>query len=111
MKILALVDCVQSYGRNVLAGVARFANARGGWRLVLDHANQSGQRLPRSTDGLAGIIAYAFHRRLVAQLRGCGVPAVNTSSAASDVGMPAVLPDDRAIGALAADDLVARGYR
>ncbi|MEM1012013.1 MAG: substrate-binding domain-containing protein [Planctomycetota bacterium] len=111
MRVLALVDCVQSYGRGVLAGMARYANAHGGWTISLDHHNQSRQRLPALRRGTSAVIAYALRPGLIDALRSTGLPTVNTSSGAADPGMPAVVPDDRAIGRLAADDFIARGYR
>ncbi|MEM6332868.1 MAG: substrate-binding domain-containing protein [Planctomycetota bacterium] len=111
MRVLTLIDCVQSYGRGVLAGMARYGNAQGGWTLLLHHASQSVQRMPVVDDDVRGVIAYAFRPGLIKSLHQCGLPAVNTSSVAADAGMPAVLPDDAAIGRLAADDLVGRGYR
>lgn len=111
MRIVTLIDCVQAYGRGVLAGIARYGNAQGGWTLELHHSEQSLQRMPKLGPDARGVIAYAFRPGLIDALRKCGLPAVNTSPVAADAGMPAVLPDDRAIGRMAADDLAGRGYR
>ncbi|MEM6394146.1 MAG: XylR family transcriptional regulator [Planctomycetota bacterium] len=111
MLIQTLIDCVQSYGRGVLEGVARYGNAQGGWTLWLNHELQSRQRMPKIGREVDGLIAYAFRSGLVADLQASGVPVVNTSAIAEDPGIPAVLPDDEAIGRLAAEDLVGRGHR
>ncbi len=109
---MTLMNCVQDYGRRALEGVARYGNAQhGGWTLSLHHREQVRQALPRLDPAVRGIIAHAHAPRLIAQLADCGVPAVNTSAVADRPGLVSVVPDDPAIGRMAADYLMGRGYR
>lgn len=112
-QIITLMNCVQDYGRRALEGIARYANAHhpGQWRLALMHIEQVQQKMPRLTPDVAGIIAHAYAPRLIEQLAACGVPVVNTSGVAPSPTLPGVLPDNAAIGRMAAEDLTGRGHR
>ncbi|MEM6460226.1 MAG: substrate-binding domain-containing protein [Planctomycetota bacterium] len=111
MMILALLNCVHDYGRRALEGIARYGHAHGTWTLSLHHEEQVRQVLPRLDPRVRGIVAHAYGKKLLAVLRGCGLPTVNTSAVAAGVNLPSVLTDNRAIGAMAADYFVTRGHR
>ncbi|MEM6332059.1 MAG: substrate-binding domain-containing protein [Planctomycetota bacterium] len=111
MTILTLMNCVHDYGRRALEGIARYGNAHGGWTLSLNHEEQVRQAMPKMEPSVRGIVAHAYSKKLLTALTSCGVPVVNTSSVAADVHLPCVLTDNDAIGTMAAEYMISRGFR
>lgn len=111
MHIVTLMNCVHDYGRRSLEGIARFGQTRGGWTLELHHIEHVHQRLPRLDAKSRGIIAHAHSPKLLDALSRCGLPVVNTSSVAPDLSNIAVLPDNREIGRMAAEEMIGLGHR
>ncbi len=91
-------DTRSDWGRRTLRGVMRFAAARRSpWRLAWGDPPRP--LLPRVARGfITGVISPADARRF----RRGGLPAVNYSSRLANPGLPSVLPDNAAIGRLAA---------
>lgn len=94
-------------GLEVLPGIAAVARERGDWVL------QAFERLPKageSPDGVIGIFGER-QRAEVEALRARGIPLVCLSGFDPLPEIPLVNHDDAAIGAMAAEHLVAKGYR
>ena len=94
-------------GREVLPGIAGVAREQGDWVL------QAFDRLPKegdSPDGVIGIFGEG-QRAEVEALRARGIPLVCLSGFDPLPEIPLVNHDDAAIGAMAADHLVGKGYR
>jgi LacI family transcriptional regulator len=94
-------------GREVLPGIAGFAREQGDWVL------QAFDRLPgpgEHPDGVIGIFGER-QRAEVEALRARGIPLVCLSGFDPVPGIPLVNHDDAAIGAMAAEHLVAKGYQ
>lgn len=108
MKTVFLTLYLQNLiGRQVLPGVARYAREQGGWNLL------AFDRLPKKTekpDGIIGIFGEG-QRTEVEALQARGIPMVCLSGYDPIPEIPLVNHDDQAIGAMAADHLVAKGYR
>ncbi|MEM9754176.1 MAG: hypothetical protein AAF916_12450, partial [Planctomycetota bacterium] len=99
MTVITLLNCVRDYGRRSLEGIARYANAHGGWTLALNHEEHVRQRLPAINADVRGIIAHAHHPRLLEAMTATTLPVVNLSGVSTNTGFTTVIPDNTAIGA------------
>ncbi len=96
---------------DVFAGVARYASEHGRWSCVVDDfaedtiAEHRGPGRPYE-----GVIARVTPR-LAEVARRRRLPLVNVWMSSPVKGLPAVLPDGRAAGALVAEHLIDRGIR
>ena len=111
MLIATIMNCVFDYGRRALEGIARYGNAHGGWTLVLHHEAQTRQVLPKLDSKVCGIITHAYQPKLIEQLMNLAIPVVNVSAVSPSPQMVSVLPDNQAIGRMAAEHLINQGYR
>ncbi|MCC5788923.1 MAG: XylR family transcriptional regulator [Opitutales bacterium] len=94
-------------GREVLPGIARYAREQGGWSL------QAFPHLPlkdQDPDGVIGIFSEGERDRFN-ELLAKGVPLVCLSGFDPPKNIPLVSHDDEAVGAMAADHLIEKGYR
>ena len=111
MHIAALMNCIHDYGRRALEGIARYGNAQGGWTIGLYHREQVQQAMPRLSPEVDGLIAHAHSPKLLQRLAHANKPVVNTSAVSRNTPLSSILPDNPAIGRLAAEDLLGRGHR
>jgi LacI family transcriptional regulator len=110
-SVALLVDSVGSYGRGVIAGFAGYAR-RAGWNVRFEPTWRfDPQRRVDAIDSLDGILVQVTSRPSERQLLDSGIPAINCSNFVPDPTMPTVLPDDHAIGQLAAESFIMRGYK
>ena len=92
-------------------GIMRYAATHGGWILAVSPKSLV---IPLSSlrhwsgDGIIARINTAAEARLVTELR---IPTVNISGALEHAGVPRVTVDNHAVGRLAAEHLVERGFR
>ncbi len=109
--VVLMIDTVCGYGRRVLSGISRYLHAHQPWSICLDQ-----RRLdvcpPRLRHGYGdGIICRAVTPPFAEYLRQTGIPAVNLNDVADGLGLPLIRSDDLVIGRLAAEHLLARGFR
>ena len=99
------------YGRELALGIAAYTRGHGRWRFV--STTRGGSLGLASTDKLEGdgMIAHVASEALLKAVRRSGVPTVNISGRLLDIDLPSVLPDDTAIGTMAAQHFMDRGYR
>jgi len=99
------------YGRGILRGVARFGREQDNWRTVaIDSRDMNPEFLEKEKP--AGVIAMLSNEQpAVAWLLEHGVPAVNVSGRAPAQKLPMVISDNQAIGRMAAEHFVDRGFR
>lgn len=110
--VALIVETAVVYGREILRGVARYMRERGGWSVFLDER----ELLAPPPDWLAdwdgdGIICRPTTPGLANRLRSRGLPVVDLNDRYGDLGLPRVASDMRAIGRMAADHLLERGFR
>lgn len=108
-RIGLLMDQTTSYGRSVHAGLRRALLPRCDRSIVVHEPTPSGAEALRAAEP-AAIIAFVHREEVAAALDGWSAPLVNVSYAL-DLEWPRVGIDDRAIGRLAADYLLQRGFR
>jgi LacI family transcriptional regulator len=113
-KHLAQIGLVMGYGldfyRDILRGIKAFAETRPHWvftPIAPDPSAVRGMRL----FGHHGMIAHIFDRELADALFETKKPVVNVSGVLPDLPVPRVGVDHFAVGELAAEHLLDKGFR
>ena len=109
MRVTAIVNQMDPYNRRIIPGAAEFAR-RQGWDLSIKNVTRAAELplLIRDADGLLlGVHNFENDPVLTRTL----IPAVCWSGSIMEVNWRRVLNDDIAIGRLAAEHLLARGFR
>jgi LacI family transcriptional regulator len=97
--------------QEVLSGVLDYARGHPEWHCVIDeHPSYSTARRSRKAPPYDGVIARASPE-LQRRLAKLGIPLVNVWYQHAQPGVPGVYPDMAAIGRLAAEHLIDRGFR
>lgn len=110
MKTIALFsENAREYGRQFLKGVAHYALGRRNWRLRLLSPGEIGNR--RAFAGVDGIIARIIGEEYIAQLKATGLPVVDAFCELDDPALIGVDNDHTAIGKMAAEYFMQRGFR
>ncbi|MBN1912213.1 MAG: DNA-binding transcriptional regulator [Pirellulales bacterium] len=111
-KIALLIESSRGYGRSVLRGIARYAQAHGPWALY--HQERSlGESAPRWLSGWDGdgIIARVDSPTLLRQVRQTGLPTVDLRLSFDLEDIPSIGVDNRAVTRMAADHLLDRRFQ
>jgi LacI family transcriptional regulator len=111
-RVAVIVETSVVYGRRIHLGIARYVRSHRPWSMFLEQ-RELGASPPtwlkrRRWDG---IISRPTDRRLAAMFRAMGVPVVDLNDQHDDLGLPRIHSDDAAIGRLAAQHLIERGFR
>lgn len=111
-RVAVLVDTSTTWGRDVIAGVHRYSREKVGWQLFVEPRGVEQRRwLPTAWTG-DGVIARVGFVELAKKLRSLKLPVVNVSGITlAKVDFPRVLSDQVAAANLAAEHLLARGFR
>jgi LacI family transcriptional regulator len=111
-QIAVLVETSSSRGAQIVEGIARFHREHRPASLFVEPQGFIEQLyLPDGWQG-SGVIALVATRRLANQIASLGLPCVNVSwSDVPGVKLARVVPDQVAIGKLAAQHLIEQGYR
>jgi len=99
-------------GRDILMGIARYVREHGPW-LLFHEARSIDQELPHWLKNWKGqgVIARVFTPAMAAALRRAKLPVVDVLGVVPDAGFPLVHVDDEAIGVMAAEHLIVRGFK
>ncbi len=110
ITIALIIDPSLEFGRAVTQGIHRYVRPSKPWFV---RVCPSGTTVTDWLDtlGPAGAIAHLQDRTLIERLRRSGIPAINTATSLPRAGLPTVGVNDYEVGRLAAEHLVARGYR
>jgi LacI family transcriptional regulator len=101
----------------VMRGIAAYAEKHGGWHFLsspfLFLGAQEIPLTPASLKGWSGdgIIGFINDHREARDIRRLGIPAVNLSGIAGDLGLPRVLSDNQEVGRMGAEHLLGCGFR
>jgi LacI family transcriptional regulator len=111
-QVAILVDTSTTWGRDVIAGIHRYSQERGGWQLFVEPRGTEQRRwLPTVWKG-DGVIARVGFMDLAKRLKQLKLPIVNVSCITlPKVNFPRVISDQAAMTNLAAEHLLARGFR
>ena len=109
-RILVWVSEGFSHGRDIVRGVLQLARHRPDWEV---HRQPPGRRTPPVglAAGAYGIIGFVNTARAVGAFARVRRPMVNVSASLPQSPWPVVANDDLAIGQMAAEHFLDRGYR
>lgn len=110
--VALMVETSTIFGRRILEGIARYLRAHREWSVFLEQ---------RALDTVAphwleawrgdGIISRVSSPDFEAAILRARVPAVDLTHRRAPFGVPRIVSDDHAIGCLAAEHLLGRGFR
>ena len=117
-KILLMIETSRAYGRSVLRGIAKYSRAHGPWifhwpapfywgRSAREASVEHLLRL--GADG--AILREQTRREQIDRILATGIPVIVAPYTEPFAGVPNIVSDDRAIGQMAADYLLRRGFR
>jgi LacI family transcriptional regulator len=100
-----------SHGRRLFRGVGIYVRENGPWSVYVEQRSIYDPAPPwlAEWDG-DGIISKAAYAELAALVLRTGVPTVDLNEQVTDLGLPLVFNDHEAIGRMAAEHLLERGF-
>ncbi len=109
-RVALLMDASSGFMRQALRGISAYRHAGASWRVASlgSHALEVLEGSGTEWDGLVGYVAT---RDRAERIGGLGVPAVNLGNRFPTPGIPQVIGDDVAMGRVAAEHLLDRGFR
>lgn len=109
-RVILMLPTGNAYGRELALGIGLYARTHGRWRFL--SASHGFLNLPRTFnfEGDAAIVSLSEQTDLET-LRRRAIPTVNISGRGLDMPLPSVIADDVAIGKMAADHFLNRGFR
>lgn len=110
--VALIIETSSSYGRDLLAGIVRFMRMHDEWSVFLEQRDL--RKKPPAWLGKwngDGIISRATTPDLVKAVATTGVPLVELTDRGEDLGLLQVRSDDAAIGRMAAEHLLERGFQ
>lgn len=110
--VLLMVETSIAYGRGILTGIARWLASQRGWSLYLEQ-HELGAAPPAWLSGWRGdgVICRVTDPAVARILRRQGTAVVDLNDLHDDLGFSHIRSDHVAIGRLAAEHLVERGFR
>ncbi len=108
-KIALLIETSRAYGRNLLSGVAQFAQSQHDWLMRLMTPEDLHGRCPFA--GFDGIIARTVNTTALRKISASGLPTVDMSHEQKIPKFLAVGSHDHAIGIMAANFFLGHSFR
>jgi len=111
-RVALLIESSRSYGRELLMGIAKYVRIHGPWSVEFeegDPAEQFPQWFGRWKWN--GIIARVSTPAMAGIIRQAGVPVVDLSGSLPDSDFPRIRSDENAVGKMAAEHLLERGFK
>ena len=111
-RVALIIETSSRYGRDLLAGVVRFMRTHEDWSVFLEQRDLL-REPPAWLAGWSGdgILSRITTPGMTADVKASGVPLVELTDRRDAVDFPLVRSDDAAIGRLAAEHLLERGFR
>jgi LacI family transcriptional regulator len=117
-KVALLLETSRIYGRELLRGIVRFTRLHERWTLEFSPGHFQ-QQLPKmQREGVQGIIARISSPELAQAIRAEGVPAIALEASFEEfatvnpkLGLCEIRSQSEAIGRMAAEHLLERGFR
>ena len=97
------------YGRKLLSGIHRYAETQRNWLFHRARISLTGE-MSKTGFNAEGYLAHVASIDIMNTLRKFNCPIVNTSSMLAEQPFPTVTMDNRAIGKMAAEYFLERGY-
>jgi LacI family transcriptional regulator len=105
-RVLIVLNAHAAWSRGILKGFTGFA-LEAGWTLLHYHPSADLDWLVREWKPDAAVLPFGYPREFPAFARSLRVVAVNDDR--TDQGIPSVIPDEKAIGEIAANHLAGKG--
>ncbi len=110
-KVTVSVERSRAYTRMILAGIVRYSKINGPWQLY-GQPRHFVRPMPDPRTWIGdGAIAMCATPQIRDEYRSVPYPVVNVSAMRRDVALPTVVPDNIAVGRIAAKHLLDRGFR
>ncbi len=111
-RVALLVETSTSYGRELLRGVTLYLRENGPWLVQLEQRSirESPPQWLKNWRG-DGVISRLAWPGIADYVRTTGVPVVDLNEQYADLGLPLVFNDQEAIGRMAGEHLLQRGFR
>ncbi|MFT3787619.1 MAG: hypothetical protein QM770_15875 [Tepidisphaeraceae bacterium] len=107
------VDTIGSYGREVIHGVMEFCHRNPHWVIAVEPRlwSYDDNQKPHQWD-VDGLIIQAYSQEVIDGVREAGIEAVNVANMGpTPRPLPTVVPDDLAIGRMAAEYVLGMGLQ
>ena len=110
--VALIVETATIYGRRLLRGITRFVRTHDPWSVFLEQRGLT-ESVPDWLHDWQGdgIISRVTTPELAQHLIQIGTPVVDLTDMHGEIGLPRIWNDDLAIGRLAAEHLLERGFR
>ena len=107
------IDTIGFYGREVIRGVMEYCHRNPHWVIAMEPRFWAYEAIPQLENwNVDGLIIQAYSPELVERVHRMGRPAINVSNFyGGSIPVPTVVPNDPAIGEMAADYLLSLGVR
>src|SRR5450432_1463157 len=103
LPVRLYADVVHAYSRGILRGIADFAKMHGKWDITFNSRTEPDFTSTFAQDKVRGVIIQIRNAEQADKLIASAVPAVNVANVlSSQAALPAVFPDDIAVGKMAA---------
>jgi LacI family transcriptional regulator len=111
LHVALIIETSSVYGRELLSGIVRFMREHDEWSVFLEQRDLWKQPPAWLNDWRGdGIISRATTPKLLEAVARTGVPLVEVTDRRGDSKLPQVRSDDAAIGRMAAEHLLERGF-
>jgi LacI family transcriptional regulator len=111
-RVALLIESSRSYGRELLMGIAKYVRIHGPWSIEFEEGDP-GEHFPKWFGRWKwdGIIARVSTPPMEVLLRRAGVPVVDLSGSLPEARFPRIRSDEQAVGGMAAEHLLERGFK
>ena len=111
-RVALLVETSRAYGRELLVGIAKYVRIHGPWSIEFEEGDP-GEQLPPWINRWKwdGIIARVKTPAIARAVRRGGSPVVDLFGSLPEFDFPYIRSDDTAVGRMAAEHLLDRGFR
>jgi LacI family transcriptional regulator len=110
--VALIVETSTAYGRSILSGISQYVREHGPWTVYIEQRSLQDAAPPWLERWKGdGIIARASTPKSARKLLKSGVPTVDLNDQVRGLGLPQIHSDHGAIARMAADHLMARGFR
>jgi len=111
-RVALLVESSRSYGRELLMGIARYLRIHGHWSVEFEES-EPWMKVPEWFDRWKwdGVIARVQTPAIARAVGALGVPVVDLSGCLSNSPFPTIRSDETAVGRMAAEHLLGRGFQ
>jgi LacI family transcriptional regulator len=111
-RIGLALDAVAAYGRGIIRGVMTYTHTNARWIVSVEPQWSFSDPINVERWDVDGLIVQIFSREFENRVLKLGLPATNVSNFCDgDMNLPSVLPDDSAVGVMAAEYLISLGFR